>query len=271
MLSAAMGAETGVDKSVDLKTNSFALLGVRYDNFTVPEALAAVTALLHRGEKAQVCFLNLDCVRQAQDDISYRHILDSSDLVFSDGVGLKVLTKLFGGQMRGNCNGTDLSPLIIEQCALKGYSVFFLGAEPGVADKAAKKMRQRLPSLKVAGVCNGFFTDASSVVEMINNSKADVLFVSMGVPLQEKWIASNRALLNPRLCLGVGALLDYLSAELPRAPGWMILLHIEWLWRVFVDPRRMVKRYFVNGFGFLFSVLFTRAFSRLFRRKQSPA
>ena len=88
-------------------------------------------------------------------------------------------------------------------------------------------------------------------IKAINIAAPDIVFVAMGVPLQEKWISRNRSLINARLCLGVGAFLDYLSGTLPRAPLWMRRAHLEWFWRIFVDPKRMFKRYIIDGFLFV--------------------
>ncbi len=227
------------------------ILGVRFHNLTVQEALSAIRQTLEKHVIAKVCFLNLDCVRQAQKDTEYRQILNSADIVLSDGVGLRLLLKLSGNKMRENCNGTDLSPKIIEMCAQLGYSVFFLGGKTGVALSAAVNLKARFPGLKVAGAREGYFFDLDEVIRHINDSKADVLFVAMGVPLQEKFITHNRERLNPRLCLGVGAFLDYTSGIIKRAPLWLIRLRLEWLWRICIDPQRMIKRYIIDGMGFM--------------------
>jgi N-acetylglucosaminyldiphosphoundecaprenol N-acetyl-beta-D-mannosaminyltransferase len=234
------------------------LLGIEYDNLTVKEALEAIINLIESRQKANVFFLNADCLYKAQKDKEYRSILQAANLVLSDGLGLRLATKIFGGSMKDNCNGTDLSPKILEEAVKRDWSVFFLGGKDGLAKKAAQNIQLKFPSLKIVGTSPGYFGNDREVIHMINEAAPDILFVAMGVPLQEKWIFRNRAFINARLCLGVGALLGYLSGTILRAPLWVRQAHIEWFWRIFIDPKRMFKRYIVDGFCFFMYVIYIR-------------
>lgn len=234
------------------------LLNIEYHNITAPEALTKTLDLLAEQKRATVCFLNADCLYKAQRDDEYRQILNQADLVLSDGIGLKFATWLYGGRMKDDCNGTDLSPLIMERAAQAGYKIFFMGGKDGIAEKAAGNIRQRIPNIQIVGTHEGYFDDDQKLIGQINASGADILFVAMGVPLQEKWIYRYRERLTPRLCLGVGALLDYLSGTIPRAPLWMRKVHLEWCWRIFVDPKRMLRRYLVDGVGFFVYLAYYR-------------
>ena len=173
--------------------------------------------------------------------------MNSADLVLPDGIGLKLATRILGGKMEEDCNGTDISPLLMQKAAEEGYKIYFLGAKEKIAEKAAENTRKQIPRIQIVGTHHGFFNNDKEVIKKINDSGADILFVAMGVPLQEKWIAKHRRELNPRLCLGVGALFDYLSGRIPRAPLFMRKMHLEWLWRIFIEPKRMFKRYIVDG------------------------
>jgi N-acetylglucosaminyldiphosphoundecaprenol N-acetyl-beta-D-mannosaminyltransferase len=234
------------------------ILNTKYDNLTVAQALEKITGKLKESRKFDVFFLNADCLYKAQADEEYRRILNCADFVLPDGIGLKIATTILGGKMKDNCNGTDLSPIIMERAAQAGYRMFFLGGKDNVAEKAADNMRQRISNIKIVGTYTGYFEDDQKVIGQINASGADILFVSMGVPLQEKWIHRNRERLNPKLCLGVGALMDYLSGTIPRAPLSMRKIHLEWLWRIFIDPRRMFKRYIIHGLGFIAYLCYLR-------------
>ena len=236
----------------------FEIIITRYDNITVPQALQRVENLLSEGGKRNAFFLNVNCLSIAYCDDTYRDILNKADLVLSDGVGLRLATWLFGGVMRDNCNGTDFSPRVMRLAAKEGYKVFFLGGEDGVARMAAERVGHSVPDLEIVGARSGIFSDDGPVVDEINASGADILFVAMGVPAQEKWIDRNRDRLDTRLCLGVGALLDYLSGIVPRAPLWMRKAQLEWFWRILLDPRRMAKRYLVDGLGFLVYLVYYR-------------
>jgi N-acetylglucosaminyldiphosphoundecaprenol N-acetyl-beta-D-mannosaminyltransferase len=241
------------------------LLGIEYDNLTVKEALEAIIGLIEARQKANVFFLNADCLYKAQKDQEYRKVLKAASLLLSDGIGLRLATRIFGGSMRGNCNGTDLSPQILEEAAKRNWKVFFLGGKDGVAKKAAENIQLKLPALNVVGAGSGYFENDKEVINIINDAAPDIVFVAMGAPLQEKWIFRNRAFINTRLCLGVGAFLDYLSGDIPRAPQWMRQGHIEWLWRIFIDPKRMFKRYVIDGFCFMIYVLYIRLMGKKLR------
>lgn len=234
------------------------LLGVEYDNLTVDEALFEIFSLIEKKDKANVFFLNADCLYKAQKDKEYRSILNEADLLLPDGIGLQLATRIFGGRMKENCNGTDLSPKIFEKAQLLGKTVFLLGGKEGISGKAADNARKSFPGLKIAGDASGYFSDVESIVKRINDSGADILFVALGVPLQEKWIVNNRDRLKPKICFGVGAFLDYLSGTIPRAPAWMRKLHLEWFWRIFIDPKRMFKRYVIDGFCFVAFAIYRR-------------
>ena len=234
------------------------LLGVNYDNISVDEALAQILGLAAGDRKANVFFLNADCLYKAQKDDQYRAILQSADLVLPDGIGIKLATKIFGGQLKADCNGTDLSPKIIQRTSKLDLKLYFLGGKVGVAEKAVIQARQMFPNVNIVGNASGYIPDLDSAIAQINSSEADILFVAMGVPLQEKWIVQNRSKLNVKLCLGVGAFLDYLSGTIPRAPSWMRQIHMEWFWRIFIDPKRMFKRYMIDGFCFVLFVRYKR-------------
>jgi len=223
------------------------ILDIQYNNFSVEEALKQSALLLNQEGKDSIFFLNSDCLYKTQYDKEYRDILNSADLVLPDGVGLKIISWIFGEKMKENCNGTDFSPRFMEETAKKGYKIFLLGSKDGIAQRAGENIKRSIPNINIVGTHPGYFSNDKEVVQKINASGADILFVAMGVPLQEKWIARNRDKLNPKLCLGVGALLDYLSGNIRRAPLFMRRMHLEWLWRIFIEPKRMFKRYIIDG------------------------
>jgi exopolysaccharide biosynthesis WecB/TagA/CpsF family protein len=232
------------------------ILGVHYHNATFQEALGRACGRLEDEAKSNLFFLNLDCLYQASRDEEYRLIINNAGLVLPDGIGLKIATRLFGGRMKEDCNGTDFSPVFLKEIARRGYGIYLLGGEEGIAATAAKNLRKKIPGIRIVGTHCGYFEDEDAVVEDINRSGTDVLFVAMGVPLQEKWIARNRHRLESQLCLGVGALLDYLSGEKIRAPKYLRILHLEWLWRIFREPGRFFKRYVLHDLRFICYLFF---------------
>lgn len=238
------------------------LFDVRYDSMFIEEAIHKLLQMILDKKNASVFFLNADCLYKAIKDEAYSDILNKAEVVLPDGIGLKLITKLFGGKMKQDCNGTDFSPILMEKISEKGYKVFFLGGKAGVAKKAAKNILERIPKIQIVGTNSGYFNNDAEIIDKINFSGADIIFVAMGVPLQEKWIARNREKLNPRLCLGVGALFDYLSGNIPRAPKFMRLMHLEWFWRIIIEPKRMFKRYIIDGTKLFLLVLRLKLFKR---------
>lgn len=233
------------------------LLNTRCDNLTFTEALDGASALLERSERSDIFFLNIDCLRLASQDAEYRGILAASSMVLPDGIGLKFAARVLGLRLKDNCNGTDFCPALMRRAASLGRSVFLLGAGDGVAQGAAENLRKMAPGLRIAGTESGYFESDAAVIERINRSKADMLLVAMGAPLQEKWIAKNRQRLRVPMCLGVGALLDFWSGRVRRAPGPLRALKLEWLWRAGLEPSRLGRRYAADA-GFLWTLLTRR-------------
>ncbi len=207
--------------------------------------------------KTRVSFINAHCVNVAAKDDHYRSILKESHFLLPDGSGLRIAAKLARQRYGDNLNGTDLFPLICEYAAQAGASLFLLGGEPGVADAAAAEMQRRYPGLKVAGTQHGYFDRANNaqVIDQINASKADMLFVGFGVPLQEKWVAENSARLAAPVTLAVGGLFDYYSGRIPRAPAAFRKAGCEWVWRLAQEPRRLAERYLLGNAIFLLRAL----------------
>lgn len=243
------------------------LLGLRYHNLERQKALLRCLKLVADKKEASVFFLNLDCLYKACRDRRYRAALKKASLVLPDGVGLRIATALFGGRMRDNCNGTDLCPRLLRKCAQLGLPIFLLGGKEGVAHKAAQVLRSRYPEIKIAGTCDGYFQpeDEDCVIAQVNNSGAQVLLVGFGAPLQEKWIFKNRSRLKPVLCLGVGALLDWISGTQPRAPAIVRKFSLEWAWRIAIEPQRMFRRYLLDDLPFL-AYLAGRRVSQTYKR-----
>lgn len=246
---------------------SFEILGIGYDNLTVGEALPRALSLTKGPGKYTLFFLNLDCLRIAHRDKEYRGILEKTSLVLPDGVGLRLATRLFGGSMKQDCNGSDFSPILLRAAADKNLKVFFLGGKDRVAEEASENFVKIIPNLTIVGTHSGYVSNPSEIVDRINRSGADILLVAMGVPLQEKWIDQNRTELNPTLCLGVGALFDWLSGRKKRAPWILRALYLEWFWRILIDFRRLFARYIIHDLGFLMFLFFYRLRNI---KKQSP-
>lgn len=232
------------------------LLNINIDLFDdEKEVLALLSKDIDSGRSIELFFLNAHCFNLAQKDREYFDILNSCDYLLNDGIGIKIASKIEKLVLKKNLNGTDFIPEIAEMAAKKGYKIFLLGAKDGIAEEAAVKLKEKFEGLQIAGVHSGYGLD-ESVLEMINNSKPDILIAGMGVPMQEKWIRENKSKLGSvKLFVGGGAILDFLSQRIRRAPLLMRKIGLEWLFRLCLEPGRLWRRYLVGNFLFFYYIL----------------
>ena len=227
------------------------ILGVPVDDISLEEALDRMEAFVrigqHTGRTFQVATVNTDFIVNAVKDPETRMILQEVDLAPADGMPVVWAARLLGVPLQGRVAGADFIPLLAERAALCGFSIFFLGAMPGIAAQAAEILQHRYPGLKVAGVLSPPF---APVLEMdcgllaeIKAANPDILLVAFGNPKQEKWIAMHRRTLGVPLSIGVGGTLDFITGNTRRAPRWMQRTGLEWLHRLLHDPRRLFRRY----------------------------
>ncbi|MGO1057749.1 WecB/TagA/CpsF family glycosyltransferase [Planococcus sp. FY231025] len=219
-----------------------------------PLLLDELVDRLERNMKARVYFINAHCFNIAQQDPTYRQLVNEAEYVLNDGIGIELGAKLFGIQLKENLNGTDFTPEVMAAAGRMGKSVYLLGGKPGVAEKAGANIRRHNPGLRIAGSSDGYFDDSAAIVAEINKARPDLLLVGLGVPLQEKWIAEHFASLDATLFMAVGAFLDFTSGSIKRAPPIFRNLRAEWLFRLLIEPKRMWKRYLVGNFVFFFHV-----------------
>ncbi len=246
------------------KAPEIRILGLRLDNVTLSEAIAAIQARVDEGTPTRVGFVNAHCVNVAVSDPEYRRALEGFDLVFADGSGVRLAGQILGAEVRDNVNGTDLFPPLCASLERSGQGVFFLGAAPGVAERMVVDLRRRYPRLVVAGVHHGYFGahQVEPVLDLLRGSGARLLLVAMGVPQQEKWIERHHAACGIPVVMGVGGLFDFYSGLIPRAPLWLRRRGLEWTWRLAQEPRRLWRRYLVGNWTFLGRVALARLAGR---------
>ena len=236
------------------------ILGLSIDNRTMDQAVSEILSPSHGGRAKQVSFVNVDCINQTFADSEYREVLETSDLRLGDGIGLRIAGRILGSEVRQNVNGTDLFPKLCAALEIRGESLFLLGAKAGVANDVAAWIHNTYPQLRVAGTHHGYFSesDEPKVLDMIRTSKATVLLVAFGAPLQEKWIRKHLEELPVVSALAVGGLFDFYSGRIPRAPLWLRELGLEWAYRLYQEPGRMWRRYLVGNTVFLMRVCLER-------------
>jgi N-acetylglucosaminyldiphosphoundecaprenol N-acetyl-beta-D-mannosaminyltransferase len=214
--------------------------------------------ILNSNETKTLFFLNAHCFNVAQKDSQYADALKETDILLNDGIGLKIASFFTSVRFQENLNGTDLIPKIIALASQNGKNVFFFGGKPGIAKKAAKNVKSKFPDINISGTHSGYFesNEERLLLQEIDSLKTDLLIVGMGVPKQEIWIKNNKKhLKNVKLIIAGGAIIDFLSEEIERAPLWMRKTGLEWVYRLILEPRRMWKRYLVGNLVFFYHIL----------------
>jgi N-acetylglucosaminyldiphosphoundecaprenol N-acetyl-beta-D-mannosaminyltransferase len=216
------------------------VLGVRVDCIDLVGALERIEAMIAAGGRHQVATVNPEFVMHARSDLDFAAVLESADLCLADGWGVVWAARRQGCRLPGPVAGSDLVPALAPLCARRGWSLFLLGARPGVAEETARRLRARAPGLKIAGVHAGSprREDDARSLELIAAARPDVLLVAYGHPQQELWIARNRDRLQVPLAMGVGGAFDYIAGRVRRAPVWMRRARLEWLFRLGRQPWR---------------------------------
>ncbi len=247
--------------------NQISLFGVEISNDSMSQAIDAV---MHRvrnrrvdGAASHFAYVNADCVNQYVEQSDYKAALQSCERVFADGIGIRMAARRHDARLQDNVNGTDLFPLLCDKLASEGKRVFLYGGRPEVVANVAEKISSEYPGLTVAGFRDGYTNSENpdAVCQEINEARADIVFVALGAPRQEKWISENKHRLSANVAMGVGGLFDFVSGAVSRAPEWMRELSLEWVWRLMVQPTDKAKRYLVGNPLFLFRVYRSSAVS----------
>lgn len=239
---------------------SYSLLGVRVSAFNLTAAVAEMESAIEAGRRVYTSTCPAYTLLQGYERAEVRAALNGADWVTPDGMPVVWALRLFGMRGVGRVYGPDLMLRLSERCAQRGYAQYYLGGEPDVADQLALEMQRRFPGLRVAGTyCPPFreFTsdEEQGMISHINASGAEVVWVGLGSPKQDLWMAKYRALLRPSLLVGVGAAFDFFTGRQPQAPRWMQRNGLEWLFRLAHEPRRLWKRYLLGNPRFIWSII----------------
>lgn len=246
--SSKFGAGLAV-KSRRLQTVYLPALGLELVDASASRAAAK---LLSPGRR-RVFFMNAHCCNIHRRNPHYAEAVAGADLLLPDGIGVELAAKFTGHALTANLNGTDFVPQLLQRAAAMGKSVYLFGGRPGVADAAAARLLGDIPGLCIAGTRDGYegAQDSGAAIAAINASGAGIVLVALGVPMQELWLHRNADRLQADLTLGVGALFDFLSGSVARAPKVVRAARMEWVWRLAMEPRRMARRYLVGNASFL--------------------
>lgn len=253
------------------------VLGMRVDATSYSDAIGRILAWSEQAESRYVCVSTVHMVMEAYDDPGFQRIVNGADLVTSDGMPLVWALRLLGVPHATRVYGPDLTPLLCEAAAGLGIPVGFYGGTQQVLDRMIAEVQRRYPALRVAYSWSPPFRPLASeeqeeVVAAIKASGARLLFVGLGCPKQERWMAEHRESL-PLPLIGVGAAFDFLAGSKQQAPHLLQRLGLEWAFRLVTEPRRLWWRYLYHNprFVALFTWQLIRGrFRRLVRDNPVP-
>jgi N-acetylglucosaminyldiphosphoundecaprenol N-acetyl-beta-D-mannosaminyltransferase len=230
-------ADSGPSRRVDV-------LGCPVDRLTLDEAAGRLGEALASGRFTSQFSANAAKVVAMRDDPRLAAIAKGADLVTADGSSIVLASRLFGDPLPERVTGIDLMHRLFAAAEEGGHPVFILGATRETLDLALARLRELHPGLTVAGARDGYFdlADDAAIHDEIRASGAALLIVAMGSPRSELWIAENARDLGVAVPLGVGGSLDVLAGRVKRAPAGFQRLHLEWLYRLAQEPRRLIRR-----------------------------
>jgi N-acetylglucosaminyldiphosphoundecaprenol N-acetyl-beta-D-mannosaminyltransferase len=236
---------------------TFEVLGVKVSSMQIPDVVAQMERWIHeRNSCRYIAVTGMHGVTEAQHDPHFMHILNSADLVVADGMPLVWLGKLRGHAMQRRVYGPELMSAFCAHGAARGVRHFLYGGNPGVADRLAAVLKTHFPGLQIAGTCSPPFRSLTDEeddahVTTINESRADVVWVSLSEIKQDTWMFEHRDRLHAPVLVGIGAAFDFHTGIKRQAPRWMRESGFEWLYRLLQEPRRLWRRYLVYGSEFV--------------------
>ncbi len=242
------------------KLRTVVVLGIPFQDVSFGDVVEWVKQRVQARRPGYIATANMDFIMQAWRDPEQQRILLEADLVVADGIPIVWLSRLMGFGLKERVTGSDLVPRFAELCAREGFSLYGLGGAPGVAEKATAHLVQRYPGLRIAGCYSPPKADVldmnnAEILAKLEAARPDILLVAFGAPKQEKWVNMHIRQWQVPVSIGIGGSLDFLAGTQKRAPRIFQKCALEWLWRMFSDPKRLFKRYFSNLFFFAIALI----------------
>ncbi|MDI9640935.1 WecB/TagA/CpsF family glycosyltransferase [Kamptonema cortianum] len=228
------------------------ILGVPVSLLDMQATLAHIDLLIQSNDPHLVATADSSGIVIAQTDTELLSLYQSASLVTPDSYGVVWALKKKGKKCE-RVSGVDIADQLCALSAQKGYSIYLLGSEPGIAEAAAERLRLKHPGCRIIGTHHGYFPPSENqfVAEQIAPLKPDILLVAMGIPRQEKFIAETMGIIRAKVAIGVGGSLDVFSGRAKRAPKVIQKLKLEWLWRTLLNPKKMAKAKLLPRFAWL--------------------
>lgn len=231
--------------------NKVNILGVNIDKVTIDEAVDRIFEMLDERKCHSVFTPNSEIILNAYNDSKFADILNGADLLTADGIGVVYASRILNNPIKSRAAGFDIACGVIDRISESGHRLYLFGGKPGIAEKAKKNLEEKYPFIQIVGTRNGYFDDEESprIVNEINSVGADIVFVCLGAPKQEKWISEYQDKLRARVVMGIGGSLDVFAGEVERAPEVWCNLGLEWLYRLIKEPWRFKRMLALPKFG----------------------
>ena len=217
------------------------VLGIQFDDLTLEQAAEKGAAMLEEDRFHYVVTPNPEFILTAEKDEDFRTVINAADLVIPDGIGVVYSARILGTPLPERVPGVEFAGKMLEVLNEKGGRLFLLGAKPGVAEKAGENILQKFPNIVLCGTQDGYFKDEEDVLLKVAAARPDLMFVCLGAPKQEKWMARWGIRTGARLAIGMGGALDVFAGEVERAPERWQKLGLEWAYRLKKEPRRITR------------------------------
>lgn len=219
------------------------ILGVLVDKVNIEEAVERIFEMLSENRPHAIYTPNSEIIMLAYKDEEFKSVLNNADMLTADGIGVVYASKILNNPIEERAAGYDIACGVIDKIAESGHGLYLFGGKPGVAEKAKENLDKKYPFIRVVGTHDGYFDEGQipEIIDDINNSGADILFVCLGAPAQEKWINANMHKLKVRVCMGVGGSIDVLAGVAERAPEKWCNMGLEWLYRLLKQPKRFFR------------------------------
>ncbi|MFL5771713.1 MAG: WecB/TagA/CpsF family glycosyltransferase [Flavisolibacter sp.] len=230
------------------------LLGTPIDNLTMQETVDLVDDAIRNGKHLHHTVVNAGKIVAMHENPELRESVVNADIINADGQAVVWASRLLGQPLKERVAGIDLMERLVEMAFRKNYRIFFFGAKEEIVKKVVDNYSQKYSPGIIAGYRNGYFKkeEERAIAKQIADSRANILFVAISSPTKENFLYQNKDLLQDvNFTMGVGGSFDVVSGLIKRAPSWMQKTGLEWLYRVYQEPRRMFKRYLVGNTKFI--------------------
>ncbi len=224
------------------------------DNVTLEEAVEKTIELSKTMSANIVITPNAEIAQQCHENEKLKEVVNNAQLVIPDGIGVVIASKIIGKPLKQKVAGYEVAKNLFPCLEKENLSVFFFGSKPGVAQTAADNVLKDYPNLNICGIRDGYFKDSDEIIAEINEKQPNVLFVCLGAPKQEFWMADNKDKIKAGVMLGLGGSLDVMAGTVKRAPDFFVKFGLEWFYRLMKEPRRIGRMMKLPKY--LFSIIF---------------